>query len=388
MTEDHRGPYHLGFLMDQIAGHVTNYQNLRRVVADDPSIQPTWGEVHYYRAGGSIERIRERFVPFVPTYFTGNARGAIEFRRSVRGRPFDAVFCNASVGVLFTRYLRRTPTLYDFDSTPAQLDRMEHYTPRPDPKPVAQLKWRMTRRLFRSATLLHAWSNWAKQSVIDDYGISSDKVVVNPPGVDLDLWHPTAAQRAPGAPRRVLFVGGDFVRKGGPMLLDWYRKQRPADVELHVVTRDAVDDVPGVVVHRDMRPNSPELVALYGGMDVFVLPSLAECFGIATIEAMATGLPVIASDVGGTADIVEPGRNGYITRAGDTADLAAALDGILRDPGTRAAMGAQSRQIAEQRFNVVTNATRTLDLLKGLADRRPITAVSAISSERAGDVDA
>ena len=60
---------------------------------------------------------------------------------------------------------------------------------------------------------------------------------------------------------------------------------------------------------------------LYQQADVFVLPSLAEAFGIATVEAMGCGLPVVVSDAGGTADIVDPGVNGYITKRGDGREL-------------------------------------------------------------------
>jgi len=52
--------YQIGFVMDQIAGHVTNYHNLRSVAAHEPEIQATWHEIFYYKAGGAIEQIRER----------------------------------------------------------------------------------------------------------------------------------------------------------------------------------------------------------------------------------------------------------------------------------------------------------------------------------------
>jgi glycosyltransferase involved in cell wall biosynthesis len=115
---------------------------------------------------------------------------------------------------------------------------------------------------------------------------------------------------------------------------------------LHLVTRADVSARPGVEVHRHLTPNSPELRALYEQADVFVLPSLAECFGIATVEAMASGLPVVQSDRGGSADIVEHGTNGYLVRAGDVADLGAALSAVLDTPGLARSMGRASRRPA------------------------------------------
>jgi glycosyltransferase involved in cell wall biosynthesis len=134
-----------------------------------------------------------------------------------------------------------------------------------------------------------------------------------------------------------------------------------------VVTREEVTPTPGVVVHHNVEPNSERLKRLYADADLFVLPSLGECFGIATIEAMAAGLPVIASDVGGTADIIEPGVNGFIVPGGDINKLGAAIETIVGDEALRNAMAMQSRLLAEQRFDVGANARRTLDFLRQIA---------------------
>jgi glycosyltransferase involved in cell wall biosynthesis len=198
------------------------------------------------------------------------------------------------------------------------------------------------------------------------------RVVVNPPGVDLARWRPAPEQRsqAGSQPLRVLFVGGDFERKGGHLLLEWFHSLANKQVELHIVTREPVEPAPGVYVYRNMQPNTPELMQLYYQSDLFVMPSLGECFGIATVEAMATGLPVIASDVGGTADIIEPERNGYIVKAGDAKGLGEAIMAILEYPERRERMGLQSRQLAEERFDMQRNARRTLSYLKQIADER------------------
>ena len=58
--------YKIGFVMDQIAGHVTNYHNMRNVALLDPELQATWHEIHYYKSGGAIEQMRERVLPFCP----------------------------------------------------------------------------------------------------------------------------------------------------------------------------------------------------------------------------------------------------------------------------------------------------------------------------------
>ncbi len=348
--------------MDQIAGHVTNYRNLRAVTERDPDIRADWHELHYHKPGGRIER----GLAWVPSsYVRGVARGTWEARKALRGPRPQALLSNASVGVFLTDAFRETPTMLDFDCTPRQIDQMPAYGVNRDVPALSALKWRLSRRMYQSAARLQAWSHWAARSVIEDYGADPARVHINPPGIDLTFWTPGPSRREPT--RRVLFVGGDFRRKGGDMILDWHRERRD-DTELHLVTRESVEAATNVFVYPDMRPNTPELRRLYHECDLFALPSRGECFGIATVEAMGAGMPVVVSDVGGTADIVEDGANGLIVPGGDGAALGRALDALLADGARRRAMAARSRQIAQDRFDMTCNARRTLDALKALAD--------------------
>ncbi|CAN5395758.1 glycosyltransferase [soil metagenome] len=88
------------------------------------------------------------------------------------------------------------------------------------------------------------------------------------------------------------------------------------------------------------------------GIDCFVLPSLAEGISNTILEAMASGLPVIATRVGGNADLVEDGKSGLIVPPGDANAMADAIRALANDPNQASAMGAAGRQIAEQKFSI------------------------------------
>ncbi|MDP1532913.1 MAG: TIGR03088 family PEP-CTERM/XrtA system glycosyltransferase [Rubrivivax sp.] len=88
------------------------------------------------------------------------------------------------------------------------------------------------------------------------------------------------------------------------------------------------------------------------GLDCFVLPSLAEGISNTILEAMATALPVLATGVGGNADLVTAGETGLIVPAADVQAMAAALVSLAADPVSAAAMGRAGRAVVERRFSL------------------------------------
>lgn len=87
-----------------------------------------------------------------------------------------------------------------------------------------------------------------------------------------------------------------------------------------------------------------DLAPLLAGWDLFVQPSRAEGFGLAALEAMAAGVPVIASAVGGLLELIERDRSGWLVAVGDSEALAAKIGEALRDPAGRHAVGEAGRQ--------------------------------------------
>jgi len=342
------------------AGHRTRFSNLRHHTEDDPRILPDYRVVTGWRRGGGIERLR-----FLPHGARGRARALVEGSSLARIPRPDVIWTSAGDELLAPYAwaqlgpLRR-PLVVDVDATPALLeDDAELYYDRPPKTGMARrlLDWRQ-RVANSGVTWFMAWSQWAA-AALEREGIGSERIRVMPPGVDLDRWRFPA--RPPASPLRVLFVGADFERKGGPLLVDVVRSRFQGRVELDLVTTGSVEDSPGIRVHR-ADPNSEKLRSLFERAHLFVLPTRADCFGIAVIEAMASGLPVVMCDAGAAHEIVDHGRTGWVIPHHGQA-LAEVLEAAARWPKRLPAMGKVAREVAQQRYDGRRNDLEVVDLL-------------------------
>jgi glycosyltransferase involved in cell wall biosynthesis len=104
--------------------------------------------------------------------------------------------------------------------------------------------------------------------------------------------------------------------------------------------------------------------------DLFVWPAINEAFGMALLEAQASGLPVVAGASGGVSGIVADGQTGLLLPPGDADMFAAALRGLILDPDRRAAMGAAARARVRREHDLPVAASRLRAIIAGLRDRR------------------
>lgn len=205
-----------------------------------------------------------------------------------------------------------------------------------------------------------------------------------PPGVDSSWFTPPAR----GARREatVLYVGRverTSRWKGLPVLLEamtTLRRLVPG-VRLEVVgTGDDVQpltELAGRLGVADLvtwrgRVGHDELPDHYRRAGVTVLPSLteAESFGMTLVEAMASGCPVVGSDVGGIPFVIRDGVDGLLAPPGDAEALARTLASVLGDPDRAAALGAAGREAARTRWDWSCQEHRLAELLGGAARRR------------------
>jgi glycosyltransferase involved in cell wall biosynthesis len=360
------------FLGTTYAGHAVRFANLEAHARGDARTRPTFKRITGWRENELLERI-----PYVPAGVKGRVRALMEAAPfATLPRP-DVIWCTGA-GVM-APYLwaqlgrLRRPIMLNLDATVELLEAMAPiYHRRPRRTGLAYRGARLIEQaLWRTVTVFAPWSHWAAES-LRRQGVPAHKIRVLPPGVDLDLWRPRPrSPRDPDAPVRVLFVGADFERKGGDLLLEVYRTRFRGRLELDIVTRADMQGQGDVRVHH-AEPNTPALRALYAAADLFVLPTRAECFGIAATEAMSCALPVIMADVGGARDIVVPGETGWLIEP-TAASLSAALEAAWQARAGLDGIGRRGRVRAEHCFDGRRNDAAVLDLLLEMATSTPRT---------------
>lgn len=366
MTETARTPYRFGFVMEQTLGHVTHYRNLRAALDADPSVDASW-----YPLGFSPRGAIETLPPM---------RGNWSLRASLRARRllardraatyYDALFFHTQVTTLFSLALMaRVPAVISLDATPLNYDAVgAAYGHQPGSGAAERVKLLLNRHALHAGSAYVTWCDWARRSLIDDYGVDGARISVIPPGVDLAQWL-APAPRPDGGPVRILFVGGDFARKGGETLLAAYRARLRDHYELHLVTKAEIAPEAGVYVYHDVAPNSDLLKQLYATADLFALPTFADCFPLVVQEAMAAGLPVVATNVGAIGEAVRDGETGLLISPGDVPALGRAIETLGADAERRRTMGARARGLAEERYDSAANARAIACIMTRLVDQ-------------------
>jgi glycosyltransferase involved in cell wall biosynthesis len=175
-------------------------------------------------------------------------------------------------------------------------------------------------------------------------------------GVDVDLFHPT---RASAAMRSRLGAGG------GPLLLYVGRLSAEKGLERLRAPLDAIPNArlalvgegphrpalerhfDGARVHFTGALRGEELATAFASADVFVFPSETDTFGLALLEALASGCPVVAARAGGVPEVVREGRDGLLFKPGDDADLVGAVKRMLKSTAERELMRWSGRMRAE-----------------------------------------
>ncbi|MGA9362882.1 MAG: glycosyltransferase family 4 protein [Bacteroidota bacterium] len=384
---EQRRKYRFLFVSAPFSGIEVFFQNLREVLNSSNNIDTTWEFIEPQPADLIAH------IPLISLNWT--LKGGMVTRSRIHalersGKTFDAALFNHITLLPFLRrFMKRTPTVLSLDVTPPLLEHYgEWYLDRVQETDVIlrKLRYMVTRRAYRNAAYLLAWSALAKGSLTNDYGIREDRIAVVPPGINLKKWSrlPLEGRTAGTTTDRpkVLFVGGDFMRKGGDLLLRVARRAEFQDCEFHLVTRSFDGPVgKNVFVHSNIQANSEQLLSLYRIANIFVLPTRADFSPNAILEAMACELPVISTNVGALGEIVSDGENGYLVPADNEAVLSDRIQKLLQDEELCSRLGKNGRKLVEAKFNLEKNAAVILEYLKKAA-RREVSSSTQLVMER------
>jgi glycosyltransferase involved in cell wall biosynthesis len=339
----------IAYVMEQTLGNVTHYLNLKTRDAHEAGAR-RWVPIGYPRTNLRLN---------------WTLLGGLMTRRALHEvmEEIDGIFIHTTtLATLCFDYFGKKPTVLSTDGTPQnKRDMRSSYGLKPENRLSREAKHLAYRKIFGNAAGFVGWSNWAKESFVRDYGCPEENVVVIPPGVDLEQFR--AGDRAHELPR-LLFVGGDFARKGGNLLLDVFRRRLRGRAELDIVTRDPIPEESGVRVHRDVSANSDKLRNLYATSDVFVLPTRADCYSLVCMEAMAASLPCVVTRAGGIDDLVTDGDTGYLVGIDDDDALGDALETLVTDGALRERMSRRSREIAEEKLDVQKTSRRLFEYVR------------------------
>ncbi len=357
--------YRIGFIIEQMLGHVTHGQTLQANVARDPTVEAYWG-LPVWKEDGTLGKI--------PNWTVQAGWQARQFIADMnRQAALDALFFHTQVtAVLAANWVKKIPSIISLDATPKQYDELgEFYAHTPGPAWLEQIKWKLNCNAFNAAKHIVTWSEWAKEGLITEYAISADKITVIPPGVNIESWTNPTPRPHDNEAVKILFVGGNLERKGGLLLLEAFRNLRqnyPA-LELHLVTKDDVPDELNLFVYNNMQPNSSPLKQLYHQADIFCLPTYGDCLPMVLPEAGAAGLPVISTKVAAIPELVQDGESGFIVPTGDADALAIALRDLIRDKELRIQQGMRAIELVQSAFDAQQNAEQLLALLKQVAEQ-------------------
>lgn len=270
--------------------------------------------------------------------------------------------------------MSRIPAIVSFDCT-------QEPVVRPAPR-IERLTYRPNVRadgiIFRRAFALIAASQWAADSAREYYPDCETPIHVMPTPVPLDLFDPAwidaRRQRAgAGLAPRLLFMGGDFPRKGGHDLLAAWEAGRFRDrATLDVVTDWPISRVPaGVVVHRGIRAYTADWAERWMAADAFVLPTRNEAFGLVFEEAAAAGLPAIGTSHNAVPELIRDGETGILVGVGDRDALGGAMHRLIESPELRDRMGRHARHLVEQRADPFTYMAALTAMVVAAARTRP-----------------
>ena len=324
-------------------------------------------------AGPEVPIPKEKLVDYFPEF----TQGILDFAEN-KGMHYDVIHSHYWMSGVIANELRRRwkiPIVHMFHTLGLMKQRIAR-----SPE-EAEGAYRITgeQQVIESADRLIAATQAEVAQLQWLYQADQRKIVVIPPGVDTSHFYPIPVDEAkafigiPPCDRSLLFVGRIEPLKGIDTLIEALAILRRQQVYVCLTViggepqADPQKDAPEMARLRALLaefsqsdPCLEDLVAFlgkrgqdtlpyyYSAAEAVVMPSYYESFGMVALEAMACGTPVVASEVGGLAFLVQDGETGFTVPAGDAQALASALKLLLDDHALRERMGQQAASLAQE----------------------------------------
>jgi glycosyltransferase involved in cell wall biosynthesis len=341
---------------------------LWRAFRDDP-------DVEFHVVAPEIAEIHPRL------HSTGNGDGSLDLYRRVQDRAMEVAIAAPGTTILHGNSTHCMGRLIDYPGP--LVTQVNDYETATFPSSAARIayelglrkmlstawRYREERRVLRRADMALCNSTYTASVIGRRYGLPGSALRVVHKAVDTTAFRrpeTLPADPAPERPRgsRLVFVGAEWQRKGLDTLLQAIASLTDVapDVSLAVIGPDRDDaSLASLIRSLDLLDRvtvvgkaSRELLKSHlWHADAFVLPSRREALGVAVLEAMAAGLPVVATAVGGIPEMVRSGVEGVLVRPARAQELSAALEQLLLNPARRALMS-QAGLVRAQQFSVDT----------------------------------
>jgi glycosyltransferase involved in cell wall biosynthesis len=312
---------------------------------------------------------KERFFKNVPAFHQRSAR-ARQYLERQRGK-YDYVL---QLGVLFDASMPgQSPQTLIYSDYTAALSALHPEGGRSPFTPVELEQWLgLEQAAYEQAAKVFVRSRQVLRSLVTDYQIPVDKLVTVGGGVNFTTLPAAGIPRQPGPPT-ALFIGSDFHRKGGDILLKAFAgvKTYLPEARLVVVTRSPRNGAPPPGVEW-LAPgwDRKAVEALYRQADLFVLPSRLETWGDVLLEAMAYEIPCVGVRGQAMEEIIEHNVSGYLVAPEDPAALCQAMLGLLSRPDLRVTFGKAARARVAESFTWERVVDQMADTLTALPAAR------------------
>ena len=341
--------------------------------------------VVHIKAGQEVPLPKQELLSFVPEFFTG-----IEEFTSIKDLEYDLIHSHYWLSGLAAIELKQkwgVPFVHMFHT----LGVMKQRVARPDEEVEGDYRLSGEKRVLQEADCIIAATPAEMAQIQWLYQTNTQKITIIPPGVDLSRFYPIPADEAkevigvPPCDQMLLYVGRIEPLKGIDTLIEaisYIRRNGGFDELpfcLAVIGGEpelGADDMSTEMARlKDLchEHDLDDLVTFlgkhaqdtlpyyYSAAEAVVVPSHYESFGMVALEAMACGTPVVASQVGGLAYLVQDGVTGYTVPFSDVKALADRLAELIKDPQLRDRLGLQAAAVAQE-FSWEIVAQRILNL--------------------------